>query len=68
MITVNGKEVKSSYILKENDKIDIEEYNEEMLILEQKREEKMQFIFKKTVLKNISKSSNPNTLLQLRIF
>ena len=26
-ILVNGKEVKSSYILKENDKIDIEEYN-----------------------------------------
>ena len=31
----------------------IEEYNEEMLILEQKREEKMQFIFKKTVFINL---------------
>lgn len=30
-----------------------EEYNEEMLILEQKREEKMQFIFKKTVFINL---------------
>ena len=32
-ILVNGKEVKSSYILKENDKIDIEEYNEEVDIV-----------------------------------
>ena len=32
-ILVNGKEVKSSYILKENDKIDIEENNEEVDIV-----------------------------------
>ena len=32
-ILVNGKEVKSSYKLKENDKIDIEEYNEEVDIV-----------------------------------
>lgn len=32
-VLVNGKQIKSSYTLKENDKIDIEEYNEEVDIV-----------------------------------
>ena len=32
-VLVNGKQIKSSYTLKENDKIDIEEYKEEVDIV-----------------------------------